>query len=104
MRRLIATRPTFRSARSRDRGPGARRRRGQSGALANQAVPQTLEFVELFGSVILVAAKTVTDRRKLRRVSDDRILDAAAAEFAARGFDGASMAAIATRAGTHKPT
>ncbi|WP_354700874.1 hypothetical protein DSM112329_01166 [Paraconexibacter sp. AEG42_29] len=46
----------------------------------------------------------VTDGRRRRRVTDEQILDAAVAEFAARGHAGASMAAVAARAGTTKPT
>ena len=44
------------------------------------------------------------DRRRVRRVSDDRILDSAASEFAAEGFAGASMQAIAHGARTTKAT
>jgi AcrR family transcriptional regulator len=38
------------------------------------------------------------------RIADTRILDAAAAVFAAEGFEGAKMETIAARAGTTKPT
>jgi AcrR family transcriptional regulator len=38
------------------------------------------------------------------RVGETRLLDAACAVFAAEGFDGATMEAIAERAGTTKPT
>lgn len=50
------------------------------------------------------AAEPIIDRRRIRRVSDERILSAAAAEFAEHGFDRASMASIAARAQTSKPT
>jgi pimeloyl-ACP methyl ester carboxylesterase/AcrR family transcriptional regulator len=43
-------------------------------------------------------------REDRRRAKSRRILDAALAEFCARGFDGASMNAIAERAGVSKPT
>ena len=39
-----------------------------------------------------------------QRLSDDAILDSACAVFAADGFDGTTMAAVAARAGTTKPT
>jgi AcrR family transcriptional regulator len=42
--------------------------------------------------------------RRAYRVASGRILDAATAVFAAQGYDRASMAAIAERAGVTKPT
>lgn len=47
---------------------------------------------------------TPTVRRRTRKITDDVILDAAAAEFAEHGFEGANMADIAARAHTTKPT
>ena len=44
----------------------------------------------------------VSQRSRDRRPSRDRILDAAAVEFAARGFDGAKVDRIAARAGVNK--
>ena len=38
------------------------------------------------------------------RVAAERLLDAATAVFAEEGFEGATMEAIAARAGTTKPT
>ena len=43
-----------------------------------------------------------SQRRK--RIADEAILDAATGEFAAHGFQAASMEAVASRAGTTKPT
>lgn len=43
-------------------------------------------------------------QKRAPRVNHDRILDAALVEFANRGFDRSSMAAIAARARTTKPT
>ncbi len=50
------------------------------------------------------SAPATADRRRRRRVSDERMLDAAVREFARHGFAGASMGAVAERAGTTKPT
>ena len=43
-------------------------------------------------------------RTEKRQAKERRILDAALAEFCANGYDGASMAALARRAGVSKPT
>lgn len=57
-----------------------------------------------------MARSTVTQpasgRQRVNRNSlevRDRLIEAALVEFAAKGFDGASTRAIATRAGTHQP-
>lgn len=49
-------------------------------------------------------SEQLSDRRRVRRVSDERILDAAVVEFAANGFAGASVQAIAHGARTTKAT
>jgi AcrR family transcriptional regulator len=51
------------------------------------------------------ASPPVETRRRQARADATRraLLDAAAHEFAAHGFEGASTRAIATRAGTHQP-
>lgn len=46
----------------------------------------------------------LSDKENRRRAKHGRILDAALAEFAKNGFSGASMQAIAKRAGVSKPT
>ncbi len=46
----------------------------------------------------------MSDKERRRRAKHRRILDAALAEFARNGYSGASMQAIAKRAGVSKPT
>jgi len=72
-----------------------------------------LESPEQFNQYLLPFLQRVTknmskpvlsSKEARRRAKHDRILDAALAEFAKHGFSGASMRAIATRAGVSKPT
>ncbi len=51
-----------------------------------------------------MSAVAQSDGRRRRRVSDARILAAAVSEFAEHGFTGASIARIAERARTTRPT
>jgi AcrR family transcriptional regulator len=52
----------------------------------------------------MATREPILQARRGYRVSSGRILDAATAVFARQGYDRASMAAIATRAGVTKPT
>jgi TetR/AcrR family transcriptional regulator len=67
-------------------------------------MPTSLTSDEMHAETRSDSRPTVARRRQARsEATREALLDAALAEFSARGFDGASTRAIAEAAGTHQP-